>query len=141
MGRSRTSPEDIEFAEKLQRGVLLRRMGTSFEDIAKEAGWNSPQAAQKAIAKAIKNAPRETLEEYRALKNAQFDRMLFGVLPRANKGEAIAIRAVLKIEERRSRMMGYDAPMKIAGTDSNGKDVPQGKVIIFIPDNARDENK
>lgn len=140
MGKQTTSPEQIELQERVARGVTQRRMGASWEQIAGDNGWNSAQAAHKACSKAIKNIPREQVEEYRAITNARIDRILFAILPKANRGDDKAIEKFIALEARRARMCGYDAPQKVAETDTKGKDKPQATATVsfYIPSNGRD---
>lgn len=47
-----------------------------------------------------------------------------------------AIKSVLSIMARRSRMLGYDAPTKTSLTDGNGNSMQN--VLFYIPENGRD---
>ena len=68
--------------------------------------------------------------------------MLQGLWPRARKGEAAAVDRVLKIGERRAKLLGLDAPTRTA-LQGGGDDAPpittvtEAKVTFYMPDNGR----
>jgi hypothetical protein len=139
MARSKTSPEAIAHAKKVRDALDLRTAGTAWADIAQVCGWNSAQAAQKAVSKALKDHVAEGVEMNRAIDAKRIDEMIFSIYDKASSGNLNAITRVVTLMKRRARLLGYDAPLKVAATDTKGKDTPsQTKIVVYIPANGRE---
>ena len=137
-----TTPEQIELAERVRKGLLLRRQGASYEQIATECGWNSAQAAHKAISKAIRAIPQDEAAENRAITNERIDRILFAILPRANLGHTDAIDRFIALEVLRGRRCGYDATTgtgKGKGDGAGAVSKATATVRIYLPSNGREQ--
>lgn len=65
-------------------------------------------------------------EEVRTLEVARLDAMLLALWPQVKQGNQGAIEKALKVEERRAKLLGLDAPAKIAPTDPTGEDEYSG---------------
>jgi AraC-like DNA-binding protein len=128
-GESKTSPRRIEAKERVTKALRLRRSGANYEDIAVQCGYNSPQAAQKAVAKEIRDMPADEAEEMRALIGDRQDRMIFALWGKAIKGDERAIDRVIAIDEKRAKLFGLNAPTKIAETDADGNDKPESGAL------------
>jgi hypothetical protein len=63
----------------------------------------------------------------RHLELERLDDLLLPVWGRARLGELEAVLVVLKIMERRARLLGLDSPMRYAHTTSAGQDVAAGE--------------
>lgn len=111
---------------------MMRRTGAHYAEIAEQCGFNSPQACAKAVAKLLKESPREEAEEYRALANERFDRLILSLWEKATQGNLRAIDRVITLEARRSRMFGYDMPLKVASTDAQGNDNPASGALELL---------
>jgi hypothetical protein len=98
-------------AERLLQGWTERR-------IAAELGI-SPAMAHKEAAK-VKQAWREsaveTIDTLRGREDAKLTALEAPLWPRVKAGEVRAIEAVLKIMERRARLLGLDAPERVQHT-------------------------
>jgi hypothetical protein len=57
--------------------------------------------------------PEGRIQEWRILVNVRLDKALNALWPKVEKGDLEAIRTMLKIEERRARMLGIDKPQKL----------------------------
>ena len=102
----------IESMEKQAKALTLRKAGVSVVAIAEMLGWNSHQAASKAISAALKRTIQEPADELRTLELARLDDMLKAIAPHVSAGNLTAIDRALKIQERRARLLGLDAPAK-----------------------------
>ena len=49
-----------------------------------------------------------------------------------------AVTALIKISERRAKLLGLDAPTKTAFTDPSGKESKQPPVLFYLPVNGRE---
>ena len=123
---SRASPR-ITKAEELRREALfLRSTGASFAAIGKRLGV-SKSAAFKAVNTALQ-ALREEITEQAKLLQAQeaerLDQLQLGVWADAIGGNVVAIQTVLRIMERRAKLLGLDQPVKVAQTNPDGSALP-----------------
>lgn len=105
--------ERIAQAEKEARIIELRRTGATWELIAKATGYANASGAHKAYQKALGKIVEPKIEELRATEIDRLDRLQFAIWERAKEGDIKAIDAVLRILDRRVRILGLDAPSKI----------------------------
>jgi hypothetical protein len=105
--------ERIAQAEKEAKIIELRRTGATWELIAKAVGYANASGAYKAYQKAIGKIVAPKIEELRAIETDRLDRLQFAIWDRAKEGDIKAIDAVLRILDRRTRILGLDAPTKI----------------------------
>lgn len=99
-------------SERRLMALELRKGGATYRAIAKELGYGGPGAAYKAIDRALKDVMREPAEAVRTLEIERLDAILIGIWPMAKAGDPACIDRVLKIMERRSRLLGLDAPVR-----------------------------
>ena len=119
---SRTSARVTKAEELRQKALALRRGGATFAGIATKL--NIPKStAHKAVSTAIailREENRELALELMTLEANRLDALQMGVWSDAVKGDIPAINAVLKIMERRAKLLGLDAPTKVAPTKPRG---------------------
>lgn len=126
----------------------MRRSRMTYEQIAalasqklKRAKPYTPQAIHKRIKNLLQRRREEvqdTIDEVKQLELDALDRMQNKAYNRAlrGQGDLKAVAQVLKIMERRAKLMGLDAPAKIAPTDSEGNS-SGSFAILRVPDNGR----
>jgi hypothetical protein len=114
-GRSKLSPHVITVLQKQAEALQLRIAGASFPVIAERLGYAGPQGAYEAVKAALDRTLREPAEELRKLDQERLERMLLGLWPQATQGNQGAIDRVIKLLERRARLLGLDAPVRLAG--------------------------
>jgi len=103
---------NLEVIEKERKALELRRAGVGYDEIAQAVGYANGSGAYRAVQRAMKRTLREAgAEEIRDQELDRLDRMQRSVWPRAIQGDLPAVGAVLRIMERRSRMLGLDAPV------------------------------
>lgn len=114
MGKGKTDPAVIE---REKRVLELRRGGLTFDLIAERVGYASASGAHKAYISACR---RIVVEDVNAIRNAEIDRLDIAqaaiwadVVNGADAPtRARAILALMKIMERRARLLGLDMPTK-----------------------------
>lgn len=130
--------------EHRRQALELRRMGLGYEAIGAQLGLGKSQAhrlVQAALADCREQVTAHA-DELRSEELSRLDGMLQGLWPRARKGEAAAVDRVLKIGERRAKLLGLDAPTRTA-LQGGGDDAPpittvtEAKVTFYMPDNGR----
>ena len=136
-----TRPKNVASARKvlsLQRqkaAVELRRMGKSYAEIGRQVGISTSRA-HALVTRAMIEARasiREDVVELRALEISRLDGMLGGLWPDARSGNVGAVDRVLKIMERRARLLGLDAPAKVARTSAAGDEAGDDATRYIVP--------
>jgi hypothetical protein len=108
-GESKTSPRMIKAREKEGRALELRLYGANYEGIAEQLGYADASGAYKAISRALDRLTAEPSKEVLRIELERLDRMLSAVLGQAVQGHLGSIDRVLKIMERRAKLLGLDA--------------------------------
>ena len=105
--QSHGAPSAEVIARELQ--VLeLRRAGMTFDQIADKTGYNDRAAAHKAYKSALNRTFQQPAAEVRELEADRLDRLQLAVWARALRGDLAAVDRVLRISERRARLLGLD---------------------------------
>ncbi len=122
-------------AEREAEAARLRSRGWSYQRIANELGWANKGDAHHAVQKVLRDTVQEAGDDLRALELTRLDALYVAateVLERehitVSNGRIVsrddgtpilddapvlqAIDRLLKIQERRSRLLGLDAPVK-----------------------------
>jgi hypothetical protein len=121
--------------EHQRQALELRRAGLGYEAIGAQLGIGKSQAhrlVQRGLAECRAQVTANA-DELRSEELSRLDGMLQGLWPRARKGEAAAVDRVLKIGERRAKLLGLDAPTKVAETDPAGNPVGPRRVELVAP--------
>jgi|SRR5690625_1532125 len=108
IGESSTSPRRIDANEKRVRAVELRKAGATYDQIAGQVGYSSRASAYRAIKKALDDAVSEPAKELVSMELERLDALQLGVWQQARTGHLGSIDRVLKIMERRARLLGLD---------------------------------
>lgn len=92
----------------------LRRAGWSYRAIGDKLGINPAQAYRyvRSALDEINARANEAVEEMRALELQRLDRLQSGLWTSAAGGDPKAAAVVLKVFERRAKLLGLDAPEK-----------------------------
>ena len=100
----------IEAYEKDQRALELRKEGHTYESISEQLGYSTPSASYKAVMRRLRDMDRPAVSMLRELEVQRLDAMLYAVWDDVLQGDANAVHTALRISERRSRLLGLDAP-------------------------------
>lgn len=135
MGR-RTLPNpslvpSAEVIEKERQTLELRRAGVSFDDIANRVGYNDRGAAHKAYKRALARTLQEPAAEIRELEQDRLDRLQVAVWAKALRGDLGAVDRVLRIFERRARLLGLDHSDGIAERQTTLAE-QQGQLLVMV---------
>ena len=120
MPESKTSIRRLQAVERSKQALELRKGGASFPEIARALGYAAPAGAYQAVMSALRKVLKEPAEEVRTLEVARLDAMLLALWAQVKQGNQGAIDKALKVEERRAKLLGLDAPNKVAPTDPTG---------------------
>lgn len=117
------NPRSLQAAERRRQALELRRAGASYEDIGRALEVNKG-TIHRWVMRAIHEATVEPARELITVEQQRLDRMQQGLWAKATQGNATAVLAVLKIMERRARLLGLDAPQRVdvgvGGVDLDG---------------------
>jgi len=102
----------IELAEKQRRACEMRCQGKTYDEIAAELGYAGKSGAYHAVATAVAELPREAADELRAMELEKLNKMETFLWEQARQGDQFAIDRLLKIQDRRAKLMGLDSPTK-----------------------------
>jgi len=111
---SPTKPKMLTAAQRRVQALELRKAGYTFEQIG-VALEITKQAACKHVTKAlsvINDKLTESAEELRALEVQRIDAMIVVLWPRVLRGDYQAMDRVVRLMERRAKLLGLDAPTK-----------------------------
>ncbi len=95
----------------------MRKAGFDYQTIADRLGYRSPSGAHKAVSTALNKTLREPAKALRQVELERLDALLTGVWSAARRGNLGAVDRVLKIMDRRAKLLGLDAPTKVAIKD------------------------
>ena len=139
---TKTSAKILETAERRAFVLKLRKAGWTYEKIALAtinqfgadrlpAGWDTRYAYKdvKRELDKLHEDNAETAEDIRQIVTMRMDAMVKALWPKALRGNVAAIDRVTKIDERRCKLWGADAPAR-ADVTSGGK--PIENVIRII---------
>jgi hypothetical protein len=102
-----------ELEAKEAKVLELRRAGFTFQRIAEEVGYATPSGAQRALERIMTRNVPQAPDEFRWQELDRLDRMQVALWPRAMKGDDRAIGTIVKLMERRAKLVGIDAPQRI----------------------------
>jgi hypothetical protein len=98
-------------AARQQQAIKLRKFGLVYEDIAKQTGVSLNQAYRdvQAALYAIRTERDEDAHDLRTLELGRLDLLWSRLMPAVMRNDCEAIRAAVKVSERRARLLGLDA--------------------------------
>jgi hypothetical protein len=116
-----TQQDAVKAVDRHLQALELRKAGISYARIAEALGFNSPQAAWKAVNSALKKTVQEPADELRTLEVERLDAAAAAIYPSVKQGQYGAIDRWIKIMERRAKLLGLDAPTKTDVTSGGDK--------------------
>jgi hypothetical protein len=121
----RAKPKRIRNREQVQKALDLRKNGASYQLIASRLAI-SKSTAHALVLSGLQELNKdllETADEVRRLTLERLDAATVKVMGKIGKGDMNAVSKLVLIEERRSKLLGLDAPTKLAQTTPEGEAV------------------
>ena len=112
-GRPRGGLPSAEVMEKQNEVVKLRRGGLTWDLIAQRVGYADPSGAQRAFEAANKRVIAEDIAEIRTLETERLDLAQSAIWGKVLQGDNPSIANLLRIMERRAKLLGLDQPTRI----------------------------
>jgi transposase len=118
----RTGISTAEIETRRERAINLRIEGQPYREIAKLLGVSLSQARSdvEAVLERTREHADETAQRMRKISLERLDRLTRGLMPKADRGDSRAAEVIAKIEERRAKLVGMDAPEKRELTGADG---------------------
>jgi len=133
----KTSTRRIAATERQAQAVTLRLMGMEYREIAKKLNFRGPSGAYGAVKAALKKTLQGPTDELRKLELLRLDELQQIAWKRVTVAADLkAIDTVLRIMERRSRLLGLDAPVSFSLDDI--RDIAR-KVVSVVTAEVNDE--
>jgi DNA-binding transcriptional regulator LsrR (DeoR family) len=114
---------EARHAEQIAAAMSHRRDGLAFSEIAARLGVSKTTAhrlTQEALAEYRVRTETDTAEHV-SLQLARIDSALQAISTQIQQGHLGAIDRLIRLEERRARLLGLDAPTRLAPTTPDGK--------------------
>jgi len=112
MANNSAVPEP-ELVDKEIKVLELRRAGLTWQRIAEETGYATHVGAYAAYKRAIKRTQQQPADELREQELDRIDRLQLALWPKAMKGDNASINTIVRLMERRARLLGLDTAIKI----------------------------
>jgi hypothetical protein len=108
--RRPASADMISSALRQTDALSLRQAGKTFAEIAVELGYSDHSGARNAVLAALRENVAEPNAEMRALELSRLDALQAALWTKATNGDLGSVDRVLKLMERRAKILGLDAP-------------------------------
>ncbi len=126
-------PPSAELLEREGKALELRRAGFTYDVIADRLAYNDRSAARKAVERAIGRTHQDAADDLRALEADRLDRLQSSRWSKAIKGDDKAFDRVLRVMERRSKLLGLDTPVQHELTGPGGNPLIVEILPTLIP--------
>lgn len=120
MPRPTNKAPSAEQIEKEKQALELRRAGVTYDVIAERVGFSDRTIARRYVMRALGRTLQEPADDVRRIEVDRLDRLQRALWPAAMQGDDKAIGSVLKVMDRRAKLLGLDAPVRtnVTLTDS-----------------------
>lgn len=127
--------EAERIAQRRLRVLELRIGGRSYREIGRALGVNASTVCKDLAAERVQNEAlrAEAREDERALDLARLDTAIQGLTKAVKKGIPKAVISYIRCLDRRAKLLGLDAPTRLAGPTGGPIEVVQ----LYMPDNGR----
>ena len=93
--------------------LRLRRAGLTLDEIATRVGYNSSASVHYALKRLNERIVREDVDEIRNLEGERLDLLQAANWDNAMQGDVPAGALVLRVMERRAKLLGLDMPIRV----------------------------
>lgn len=111
--RGKSSPDTISARQRQTEALRMRQEGRTFQEIADTLGYSDRSGAYVATMAALTETTTEPNNEMRSLELGRLDELQAGLWKKATGGDVQAVDRVLKVMERRAKIVGLDAAPKL----------------------------
>jgi hypothetical protein len=104
---------DPELVDREIKVLEARRAGLTWDQIAQRVGYADASGAYLAYKRAIKRTMQQPADELRTAELDRIDRLQLAVWSNAMKGDTKSVLTIIRLMERRAKLLGLDMPIKI----------------------------
>ncbi len=142
-GKNKKTPSKKQIAMMERENVVftLRMSGAGYQQIADATDYADASGAFRAFQRALDRLVMEAPEEARLLELVRLDRVQVETYRMAQQGQLGAVDRFLKIQERRAKYMGIDAPVEHEISGPGGGPIQITEVIIELEDDGDPETE
>lgn len=102
--------QSVNAHERRLEALKLRLQGLPYHEIARRLGYRAPSGAWGAVRSAMNKQIREPAQELITMELTRLDELFYALWP--NKQNPNVVDRILKVMERRAKLLGLDAPEK-----------------------------
>ncbi|GAA4626917.1 hypothetical protein GCM10023196_037110 [Actinoallomurus vinaceus] len=122
-------------AERRTKAIQLRLAGVDWQTIATNLGYASRGAACQDVTRALEAhlaEEKESVDSLREIELQRLDRLQAGAWSAAAAGDLRAIETVLRVVDRRCKLLGLDAPTKHEVRQVDGLDAEIDRLMALM---------
>jgi hypothetical protein len=135
-GKARPSRITPDVLERESEVLRLRRIGLTFDLIAKQLNYSHASGAHKAYVNACNRIVRSDVNDLRDVETDRLDIAQSAVWAGVLRGDVPSVTALIRIMERRARLLGLDMPTKsqieVTNTDGNTIDSEVARLVALL---------
>jgi preprotein translocase subunit SecD len=102
----------VNALDRQLKALELRKAGVEYGEIARALGYKWKSGAFAAVKRALHEVKQEPCLELIKLEVERLDKMQVALWAKAQHGDYGAVDRIIRIMERRARLLGLDAPEK-----------------------------
>jgi hypothetical protein len=110
---SENEEKELDLIKRETQVVELRRTGATWEGIAQVVGYSNAGGAYKAYQRAMSRVFDQPVQELRNAELDRLDRLQRAYWKDAIEGNARSADFILRVIDKRAKLLGLDAPTKI----------------------------
>lgn len=99
---------DAAAALRAAQALNLRKLGATYETVARECGYTNRGTAYNAVQRELQRTLQEAADDLRTLEAQRLDDLYRAMIPKALKGDGWSVDRCLRIMERRAALLGLD---------------------------------
>lgn len=112
MPKGNPSKDTADKLNKEIKALEYRRAGYTYDQIAKALQFKAGTTARTYVQKAMQRAVQEGTDELREIEAHRLDTAQAAIWQNVINGDVTAVNALIRIMERRSKLLGLDAPVR-----------------------------
>lgn len=142
MARPKGTAPKPEVLEREVQVVALRREGMTWDAIANAVGYSDPSGAHSAYMRASARIVKEDIDAIRDMETERLDMLQAAYWRQAMMGDVPAGMQVLRIMERRAKLLGIDQPIRqqveVISYDADSIDSEVARLVKLLENHEPD---
>lgn len=105
--------QSIQALKRMTDALQLRKEGYNYDEIAVRLGYSTRSGAFRAVKRALKYTLKEPADDLRKLEISRIEELEKTLWPSATSGGLGAIDRLVKLMERKHKLLGLEAPQRL----------------------------